>query len=90
MHKLVSGPGPIGGLLGLPLHYVAEQKLSTDSHMDTVVDTDTDTSADTDSDMDTDVDADTDTSAGTYRCRFRYGYKLPVDAWLSGCLWLSG
>ena len=31
LHKLLSGPGPISRLLGLPLHYVAEQKLSTDT-----------------------------------------------------------
>ena len=30
MHKLVSGLGPIGRLPGLPLHYVAEQKLRID------------------------------------------------------------
>ena len=55
LHELVSGPGKIGGLLGLHLHYLAEQQLSTDSRVDTVVDADTDTSADTDAVADTDT-----------------------------------
>ena len=66
LHKLVSGPGPIGALRGLPLHYVAKQKLSTDADANTDASADH-TSADTDtiadSDMDRDADADTNTSA---------------------------